>query len=157
MKYILFILLMLTSSAVCAQTKDASSMALGLQKGEFSIVMKGETNLFSGYLISFEGVANIISTFDTMKKEFELKLQNTVDYHTLQSKKKEDICLKLRETDRDKYESLLALKEEQIAKLKKNYNPVKKPFFGTSFWTGVAIGVVTSVVIVYGGLYLYNK
>ncbi len=124
---------------------------------KFVEVKKNDPCPFDGFLFNASGMAKILSDYkgleakcllekNTLKKEHTIKINNLSDVHKVQ----------LSSID-DKYKKLLKNKDDEITKLKKNYNPKKTPFFNKSFYWGVAVGIVSTVLITYGTVKLYSE
>lgn len=159
MKWILLAIMILNVplNATGRPLERAQTIIPQLDLSKFEIVYKGSICPFTGYLISHAGVAKIITKFDLMKKDLELKLSFCDDKWKLKldkERKEHEVELGI---EKKKYEDLITIKDEQIEKLKKNYNPKKIPFIGSRFWVGVAVGVVSSAVITFGSVYLWSK
>jgi hypothetical protein len=162
MNRVIFVFFLIVASVIPLKSsgegrKEPNPLQESLALGEFKIVNKGAVCPFTGYLITFEGIASIISKFEIREKKFELKLKTETDYYKMRMKKQDEVYLSMISNDRDKYEKIIRVKEDKIRKLEKNYNPKVEPFFGKKFWIGVGIGVVTGVLMSYGTIYLYGK
>ncbi|MCK4500528.1 hypothetical protein KAU11_08515 [Candidatus Babeliales bacterium] len=124
---------------------------------KFVEVKKKDFCPFNGFLFNASGMAKILSDYKgleakclldkkILEKEHKIKINNLSDKYKVQ----------LNIID-DKYKKLLKNKDNEIIKLKKNYNPKQTPFFNKSFYWGLGIGIISTVLITYGTMKMYSE
>lgn len=111
---------------------------------------------FKGFLVNPPAMAKILSETKEHKEKCMIEKNKIIQekdlkYNALDKETKARLKIIA-----EKHEKLIKIKDEEIHKYKTNYNPKKPKFFGTSFYTGLVIGVVTSVLLTYGSMKLYS-
>ena len=134
----LFLLLLLSVSP--SQASDS----------QFSLIQKGNVALFTGTLFNPNATAELLANSKFLKEEYNLKLGFELQKQENQfSLYMEQIDITLN-TERERFETTLALKNTEIEQLNKII--AKKPGSNALMWGiigGFAVGVATTVGITY--------
>jgi len=157
-KLILMMMILLYAPLINAEGANMSTSPdrVGVDAKNYKIVVKGTICPFTGYLLSFGGVASIISNFELQLEKQKLEIKKIKGLHELYTQKQDELSITTLRIETEKYEQIIKLKDSVIAKYRTQYNPKKRPWYDR-LWIGIATGVITSVALVYGGLYMLER
>ena len=122
--------------------------------GKVSQLRKGQHAPFSGILLSDEAAARLFGDIKFSERECQLRLSRELKINTLQLTSQLD-AFKLRlDVETTRSTALLAVKDERIKFLEKNWRPT--PWYESGeFW--LVVGVVSGVLITVGAGYAIGQ
>ena len=137
-----------------ALAKDNSSDVNNALKGVVTNVTKGEPAPYTGILLSNEAAAKLYGDLNFFEQECKLTLSKELDIQRLKFKTDIDILKLKLDVETERTEKLLAIKDERIQFLEKNWKP--QPWYETGeFW--MAIGLVVGIGLTVGTTYAVNQ
>ena len=118
--------------------------------GKFTFTQEGEPAPFTGTLFDPEATARLLANHKFLKEEYELKLGFELQKQEVQCQLKIDQLNITIDTERERFDSTLNLKNTEIEQLNKII--AKKPGKNALIWGvvgGFAIGVAATIGITY--------
>jgi len=122
--------------------------------GKFTFVQEGEPAPFTGTIFDPEATARLLANSKFLKEEYSLKLGFELDKQQAQYELKIDQLSITIDTERERYETTLNLKNTEIEQLNKII--AKKPGRNALIW-GIVGGFVVGVGATVGLSYAVNQ
>jgi len=122
--------------------------------GKFTFIQEGESAPFTGTLFDPEATARLLANNKFLKEEYDLKLGFELNKQAAQYELKIDQLNITIDTERERYETTLNIKNTEIEQLNKII--AKKPGKSALMW-GIIGGFVVGVGATVGLSYAVNK
>ena len=122
--------------------------------GKFTFIQEGETAPFKGTLFDPDATARLLANNKFLKEEYDLKLGFELNKQQAQYELKIDQLNITIDTERERYETTLNLKNTEIEQLNKII--AKKPGKNALIW-GIVGGFVVGVGATVGLSYAVNQ
>jgi hypothetical protein len=120
------------------------------EQGLVTIVEKDEPAPFGGVLMTEDVAAKMASDLEFAERECQLRIDQNVTMTVIEHDAKLARCELLRQTEVERLNGLLNIKQERIDFLEKRWTPV--PWYETPvFWhaAGIAVGIVLTTGTAY--------
>jgi hypothetical protein len=123
--------------------------------GDYVVVKAGDPAAFDGMLFRQGAVASIIAKYRGEQLRCEKEIEYQKDLCNLALGKMTEQCDALRKIASKRYEDIIAVKDKEIKQLIGTHT-YKYRFFDKPFWVGIAVGVVSTVIISFGSYYAWE-